>query len=64
MQTKYALKIIKYAFLVNKNTKICTKKFITIHKTVPSVEKTSFPNSSTKLLRRIEQDDLHFGIFK
>jgi len=33
MQTKYALKIIKYASLVNKNTKICTKKFITIHKT-------------------------------
>jgi len=33
MQTKYALKIIKYAFLVNKNTKICTTKFITIHKT-------------------------------
>jgi len=33
MQTRYALKMIKYAFLVNKNTKIYTTKFITIHKT-------------------------------
>jgi hypothetical protein len=27
MQSKYALKIIKYAFLANKNTKLFTKKF-------------------------------------
>jgi len=34
IQSKNALKIIKYAFLANKKTNIlCTKKFIIIHET-------------------------------
>jgi len=32
MQSKYALKIIKYAFLAKKNNKICTIFFIINHK--------------------------------
>lgn len=33
MQSKYALKMIKYASLAIDNTKICTKQFILIQKT-------------------------------